>query len=168
MGTRTPYASQRRRAREWASVILEKHGAQCWWCGAPLVSIQALHSELIVRITGRHVWWYKNGTIRQDLFATLDHVVPLSEGGTNRLANLVPACSKCNNSRNKAQLCNAPIEADQKRICPKCGRPKPAKRKHCRICRQGYECFHDKHARTQLGPLLDQALNCESSHAGGD
>lgn len=169
MTGRTYFDSLRRRARERAPAVLKKHGTQCWWCKAPLISIQSLRPEQIVRITGRHVWWRKNGTVRVDLFATLDHVVPLSEGGTNRFANLVPACSKCNNSRNKEQLCNTPIEADQKRICPKCGRPKPASRRHCKICRYGQPWLHDRHARTRLGPLLNEALrNSGPAAQGGD
>jgi 5-methylcytosine-specific restriction endonuclease McrA len=34
-----------------------------------------------------------------ELTVTIEHVVPLSRGGTNNIDNLVPACSKCNNSK---------------------------------------------------------------------
>lgn len=31
---------------------------------------------------------------------TIDHKIPLSRGGSNQLANIVPACRFCNNSKN--------------------------------------------------------------------
>ena len=34
-----------------------------------------------------------------DEATTVDHVVPLSRGGTNDLANLTPACKPCNSSK---------------------------------------------------------------------
>lgn len=30
---------------------------------------------------------------------TIDHVIPISRGGTHGIGNLVPACSKCNNQK---------------------------------------------------------------------
>jgi len=32
---------------------------------------------------------------------TLDHVIPLSHGGTNHWMNLVGSCHSCNNKRNR-------------------------------------------------------------------
>lgn len=161
----------RNKARSRARFVIERHGSECYYCGAPLVSIQTLRRSQVVKVSGRHVWWTNNGFVRQDLFLTLDHVIPIAEGGSNELNNLVPACSKCNNARNKEQPCNAPIEADRKRICPKCGRPKHPHRRKCRICRAGYQyrynshlhLFDDIHARTQLRPLLDQAFRDEKT-----
>lgn len=34
-----------------------------------------------------------------DLFATMDHVVPIKHGGKSNLDNLVLACYKCNNAK---------------------------------------------------------------------
>lgn len=34
-----------------------------------------------------------------DLASTADHVIPVSKGGTNDQANLVPACPACNSGR---------------------------------------------------------------------
>lgn len=30
---------------------------------------------------------------------TLDHVIPISKGGSNQLGNLVPSCFACNNAK---------------------------------------------------------------------
>lgn len=35
---------------------------------------------------------------------TLDHIVPLSEGGANTFANITAACSSCNRSKNSGNL----------------------------------------------------------------
>ncbi len=36
--------------------------------------------------------------------ATLDHVIPISQGGSNRIENLVLACGACNQSRKNSAL----------------------------------------------------------------
>jgi len=35
---------------------------------------------------------------------TIDHIVPLIKGGTNDIENLVPACGRCNSSKNRNNL----------------------------------------------------------------
>lgn len=39
-------------------------------------------------------------------FLTIDHVIPRSQGGTNDLSNLLPACVDCNQSKGSTALCN--------------------------------------------------------------
>jgi 5-methylcytosine-specific restriction endonuclease McrA len=38
------------------------------------------------------------------LSITIDHVVPLSKGGTNEISNLLPACKQCNNAKANMSL----------------------------------------------------------------
>lgn len=55
--------------------VLHRGGHRCAYCGAKNVPLQ------------------------------LDHVIPRSRGGSNRVANLVPACAPCNRAKG-----NAPVE----------------------------------------------------------
>ena len=54
--------------------LIEKHGMQCFWCGTELTP------ETI----------------------TIDHYIPLSRGGSNKIKNLRLACRKCNQLRGNA------------------------------------------------------------------
>lgn len=51
-----------------SEVWLKTHG-ECWYCGEGMNPFQDF---------------------------TIDHIVPLSRGGTNAVVNLVPACRSCN------------------------------------------------------------------------
>lgn len=52
--------------------IYLRDGCACAWCGA---------------------------SVEQGAQLTLDHLLPVSKGGTNNEANLVTACQRCNSSR---------------------------------------------------------------------
>ncbi|WP_445638730.1 HNH endonuclease [Nostoc sp. DSM 114161] len=52
-------------------LLIERYGYQCFWCNCDLTP-QTL---------------------------TIDHFIPLSKGGSNKLINLRPACRPCNQGR---------------------------------------------------------------------
>lgn len=58
------------------------HGDQCYYCRIPVWMDVAGPDD---------PHWQRS--------ATIDHVVPLAEGGTNDLDNLVLACKWCNNHK---------------------------------------------------------------------
>ncbi len=68
------------RAEALFRVVLARDGGACVYCGIPVVR----------RGPGLH---------RAPHLATLDHVVPRSQGGPTRAENLVLACAACNNAR---------------------------------------------------------------------
>ncbi len=69
--------SPRKRQAVW-----EKTAGHCWYCGGDLVAQ--------LDCTG-------------DQFC-IDHLVPWSEGGTQKIGNLVPACRRCNASKRNRSL----------------------------------------------------------------
>ncbi len=63
--------------------LIEKYGMKCFWCGTSLTP------ETI----------------------TIDHYIPLSRGGSNKIKNLRLACRRCNQNRGNA----LPREAEGQR-----------------------------------------------------
>ena len=51
--------------------LISKFGKRCFWCHCKLSENQL----------------------------TIDHIIPISKGGSNNLENLLPACFPCNNNR---------------------------------------------------------------------
>lgn len=70
-------AKSRARGRWW-STLVDMCGHHCPYCG--------------VRMEGKRM-----------SRLTVDHFVPLNRGGTNRLENLMPACSRCNTDKGDSE-----------------------------------------------------------------
>lgn len=103
----TPNAVKRRECAERDGAWL------CTYCGLPLVN----------EVTGEGMHWEVRGPcpgghrgivpcdqgcpteswriVRGYTFATLDHVLPRSRGGSDNLVNLVLSCVSCNSSKGK-------------------------------------------------------------------
>jgi 5-methylcytosine-specific restriction endonuclease McrA len=60
---------------------------RCWYCGIALEPVTDYDGQRICEN------WF-----------VLDHVIPLSNGGTNAQSNLVASCWKCNNSKNNKSV----------------------------------------------------------------
>jgi hypothetical protein len=67
----SPLSTKRRRTKK--DRLIKRHGLTCCWCS------EALTSET----------------------ATIEHLIPLSQGGSNHISNLRLACYPCNNGRNQ-------------------------------------------------------------------
>lgn len=75
-------------------------GFRCWWCHRPLVVRRSIPEEAIHSENGDTLTWLGRNNVLQKMHkATVDHVQPLSEGGGNDEANLVPSCGACNRER---------------------------------------------------------------------
>ena len=59
-------------ARDLRSAVWRKTNGRCWYCGVQTDPFDNFH---------------------------VDHVQPVSDGGTNDLSNLVPSCQRCNNEK---------------------------------------------------------------------
>ncbi len=65
----------------------EREGGKCFWCGGR------------VRLTWKRQW---TGRETPEDAATLDHIIPKSQGGKYDINNLVCACRSCNAKRGSA------------------------------------------------------------------
>lgn len=62
---------ERESARQWVRAMVDVVG-ECYWCSTPL---------------------------KDTLESTIDHVIPVSKGGTSDLHNIVLCCEQCNNAK---------------------------------------------------------------------
>lgn len=76
--------------------LFNKHGGKCTRCKCEvLIAADSLASGLWVwYLTSRYLRYHN--TMEIVPIATLDHVIPLSRGGTWRIENLTILCGKCN------------------------------------------------------------------------
>ncbi len=124
----------RKNARKKFKKLLERQGDLCAECG-------------LVMKTDRPSY----DAIDPDC-ASIEHKVPLTEGGTNDMSNLELVHVRCNLERNKARLhaANALIKARKKvrrplkikevRTCEQCGQlmPKKVKSSKCGECKKAF------------------------------
>ena len=93
----------RETARGYLTKLLVESRHCCHWCGEPLIEVETIPPSQIVRETDDWVEWQKRPTARinRRRKATIDHIKPISEGGTNYYYNLAASCGTCNRRRNK-------------------------------------------------------------------
>jgi 5-methylcytosine-specific restriction endonuclease McrA len=76
-----------KRAKKRRQALCERQRWRCHWCGELMLPVK------------------KPGDGNpQDLTATIDHVIPIADGGRNLLANTVAAHYRCNQARNEAWM----------------------------------------------------------------
>jgi hypothetical protein len=97
--------TRRVHARRSLPRLLARSGWRCQWCGCELTT-----PAEVCRLGGTLVsdparnehclrWLDAGGRLRRTARATVDHVMPLRDGGDNGQDNLVPACVPCNTGR---------------------------------------------------------------------
>lgn len=69
-----------------AKKVLNKTMGKCFYCGCDLPKDTYIFDDNDSVISSRRNW-------------DVDHVIPISKGGTYRFDNLVPACRTCNRSK---------------------------------------------------------------------
>ena len=95
---------KRRAARKKLPSLMDIHGGRCYWCEEVIVMRRLIPNEKIIHENKRNKDVYcfgENYEIVKIKIATVDHVVPLSKHGENKISNLVPACYRCNHNRGK-------------------------------------------------------------------
>lgn len=62
--------------------------------GSPYATAEYKRNRKIVLEASQWTCHYCNGVAN-----TADHIIPVSKNGTNEVSNLLPACTRCNSSR---------------------------------------------------------------------
>lgn len=91
--------TMRAHAKRRAAKVFAERGLLCYWCLVPLVHIRAIPQEDRIKFDGITVTYRWRGATFTGFAATIDHIIPLTRGGGNEPANMVPSCSPCNNKR---------------------------------------------------------------------
>jgi 5-methylcytosine-specific restriction endonuclease McrA len=94
----------RRKAAKWLPALLWRTRGRCHWCGVPVVRVGAVPRADRVRVTAYALLFWRRGRLKWVAMATVEHVVPLGEGGLNEFGNVVAACRRCNERRNAEQV----------------------------------------------------------------
>lgn len=100
---------KRKAARSNISIakLMVKARGKCHWCNIPIIAVRNIPRGLrIKQHDGVLVYWPIKigiGVPMTKSVATVDHIVPISDGGSNEEGNLVASCERCNASRNHSR-----------------------------------------------------------------
>lgn len=102
---------------------------ECSWCGTKLVWHRLVEpgNRILFDVAKSHLTFLREGAIITLPIASLDHVIPLKDGGSAGLSNVVPSCIPCNTGRDR--------NPGHVLVCERCGTRKRGKKRMCRPCR---------------------------------
>ena len=101
----------------------------CHWCKSATAIVGNIPVESVLRLDNGCVVWRDGNEYFRARIATVDHVVPLRDNGSNERENLVMSCAGCNQSRTRQRSPKDGI----RRVCS-CGASKVRKRSLCLAC----------------------------------
>jgi hypothetical protein len=91
---------KRVRARVKLPQIVESQNGRCYHCQKPIVVVRSIPEHLRDEVVYPHIYFRdEDGDYLFALFATIDHIKPLSANGNNHPSNLVASCAVCNQRR---------------------------------------------------------------------
>ncbi len=73
----------------------------CHYCKKTVVWSELMCPTKVIEKGHRHIKWMEDGVEIRTPAATVEHLIPLSEGGGNLPENIVAACWDCNNERGR-------------------------------------------------------------------
>jgi hypothetical protein len=101
--------------------VAVRQGMFCYWCGVRVVRESQIPPARRMKKSENRILYYLGEELREDALATIDHLVRVSDGGTNEPVNLVISCQECNFAREKVTVAyNRPFTR-QRLPCPNCG-----------------------------------------------
>jgi 5-methylcytosine-specific restriction endonuclease McrA len=91
---------QRKATYKYFHHLLVKAGNKCTYCDVDIIRIQNIRRYNRIKITAYEITYRHKDKVITKSIASLDHVKPLSEGGTKDVSNVVVSCVRCNQTRN--------------------------------------------------------------------
>ena len=118
--------------------LLIIQGFRCLECGCKMVRVAAVkkYRTLAKNDPGKFVRWVMpcGDKIRRPV-ATVDHIIPRWNGGTNRIENLQALCSTCNSKKHVEETKHFRTRFNG--TCRKCGKQAPKNETKCYECCRG-------------------------------
>lgn len=94
---------KRVRARVILPRLVARQGGKCFYCQRPIVVVRSIPEHLRDEMVYPHIYFRsKDGEYLFALYATTDHIKPLSANGDNHPSNLVASCAQCNQRKGAA------------------------------------------------------------------
>lgn len=102
--------------------VAARQGSFCFWCGIKVIRESEIpQNNRIVKNHSTIVYLSGDGRMREEAFATIDHLIRVTDGGDNSAENLVISCYGCNQERElKTLRYNRPF-AQRLVPCRSCG-----------------------------------------------
>ncbi len=102
--------SNRKLKRKLVSVrrfaeVAARQGSFCFWCGIRVVRESEIpQTNRIAKNHSTIVYLSAGGELCEQAFATIDHLIRVTDGGSNKAENLVISCYPCNQLREVKNL----------------------------------------------------------------
>lgn len=116
-----PAAKRRPVSAAQFTKVAVRQGCYCYWCGVRVVRISEIPQTNRMLKNGSKILYYVGDDLREAAVGTVDHLLRVSDGGDNSLANLVISCLQCNQEREKITLAYGRPFARRRVPCRNCG-----------------------------------------------
>ena len=93
--------NMRKAARRGLAKMVDEQDGKCFYCGQFIICRSQVDWEKVSGSTYAAVTMQVVGEEVKIRWASVEHVRPLKDGGSNKKANLVAACVLCNLRRNR-------------------------------------------------------------------
>jgi 5-methylcytosine-specific restriction endonuclease McrA len=150
------------RAKRRMDDVMHKCGYKCHWCGKALIRKRHIpRAEKILLQTKDKVIWLSKGVALTRWWASVDHIVPICEGGDSDIGNLVASCQPCNRKRAAKYVNPNPDQPKWKGVLVcKCGNEKEPKNRKCTSCANVSKQFRRLCTVTIISVIQDICRRC--------
>lgn len=101
--------------------VAVRQGSFCYWCGIRVIRVSEIPPTNRMHKNGGTILYYVGDELREEAVGTVDHLLRVSDGGSNSLVNLVISCYPCNQERDKITAAYGRAFARRRVPCRNCG-----------------------------------------------